>query len=107
MMASSEFFRAWATATAILMERDVEDTKEAAVTTTGTAEDDGARGDVVENRPADKLLKVERGWVMLRTKHMIVRLMNVHSAHDPMKQWTRMPTRILLPGNNSNNITGR
>ena len=47
------------------------DTEEAAITTTG-AEDNGAAEDIVKNRPADKLLKVERGWDVLRTKPAMV-----------------------------------
>ena len=67
-MAGSEFSRAWTTATAISRERDVADIEEAAVTTTGAADDDRAEEDEVRNRPADKLLKVEHGWDMLKTK---------------------------------------
>jgi len=67
MMAGSEFSRAWATATAISLEIDVVDIEEAAVTATGAADDDEAEEDEVRNRPADKLLKVERGWDMLKT----------------------------------------
>ena len=40
MMASSEFFNAWALATAILLERNEKDTEDAAVTTTEAAGDD-------------------------------------------------------------------
>ena len=60
-MAGSEFSDVRAMATAISMERDVEDTEDTVVTTTGAAEED-----VVENKPADKLLKVERGCDILR-----------------------------------------
>lgn len=54
MEADSEFSRVWAMPTAILLERDMEDTEEAAVTTTGRAEDDGAAEDLVKNRSADR-----------------------------------------------------
>ena len=68
MMAGSEFSRAWATATAISLEKDVADVEEAAVTTTGVADDDGAEEEEVKNRPAYMILKVERGWDMLEQK---------------------------------------
>ena len=45
MMTGSEFSRAWAVAFAISLEREVADTEEVAVTTTGAAEDDGAEED--------------------------------------------------------------
>lgn len=64
MMAGSELSRAWAMSTAILLERDMEDTEAAALTTTGATEDDGAAEDIVKNRPADRLLEVEHSWVM-------------------------------------------
>ena len=67
MMTGSEFSRAWATATAISLEKDVADVEEAAETTTGAADDGGATEEEGKNRPADRLLKVERGWDMLRT----------------------------------------
>ena len=71
-MAGREFSRVWATATEISLEKDVAYTEEAAVTIFGIAEEDGAEEDdaeedEVKNRPADKLLKVENGWEMLRT----------------------------------------
>jgi len=72
MEADSEFSRVWAMPTAILLERDMEDTEEVAVTTTGAAEDDGAAEDLVKNRPADRLLEVEHNWVMLRIKSIYV-----------------------------------
>lgn len=49
MMAGSESSNAWATATAISLEKDLEDTEDATVTTTWAAEDDGAKEDIVEN----------------------------------------------------------
>lgn len=49
MMAGIEFSRAWATATAISPERDVADTEEAVITTTGAIEDDEAEQDEVKN----------------------------------------------------------
>ena len=55
MEADSEFSRVWAMPTAILLERDMEDTEEATVTTTGRAEDDEAAEDFVKNRPAHRL----------------------------------------------------
>ena len=68
MMAGSEFSRAWATATAISLEKDVADVEEAAVTTTEAADGGGAAEEEVRNRPAERLLKVEHGWHVLRTK---------------------------------------
>ena len=67
-MAGSESSNAWATATAISLEKDLEDTEDATVTTTWAAEDDGAKEDIVENKPADKLLKVEFSCDILREK---------------------------------------
>ena len=67
MMAGSEFSRVLAAATAILLQKDVADVEEAAVTTTGAADDGGAMEEEVKNSPADRLLKVEHGWDMLRT----------------------------------------
>jgi len=52
---------------AILLERDMEGTEDATISTTGGAKDDGATEDVVKNRPANKLLKVECCLDMLRT----------------------------------------
>lgn len=91
-MAGREFSRVWATATEISLEKDVAYTEEAAVTIFGIAEEDGAEEDgaeedEVKNRPADKLLKVESGWEMLRTqKPTIVRSRKVRSAHEPAKR---------------------
>ena len=48
------------------------DIEEATITTTGAEDDDRAEEDQVKNRPADKLLKVERGWDVLRTKPAMV-----------------------------------
>ena len=89
MVASSEFSRRWAMAPAILLERDVEGTEDAAISTTGGGEDDGATEDVVKNRPANKLLKVECCWDMLRTKPMIARLINARSPHKPTERRTK------------------
>ena len=90
MMAGSEFSKAWATATAISLDIDVVDIDEAAVTITGAADDDRADDDEVKNRPADKLLKVERGWDILRTN----------------SERKRQPTPQPLE-KNPNNITGQ
>ena len=86
-MAGNKFCWVWATATEISLEKDVAYTEEAAVTIFGIAEEDGAEEDEVKNRPADKLLKVESGWKMLRTqKPTIVRSRKVRSAHEPAKR---------------------
>ena len=66
VIARSEFSKVWATATTISLKIDVADIEEAAVTTTRAADNDGANKDVVKNRPANKLLKVECGWYMLK-----------------------------------------
>lgn len=66
LMAGSEFSTDWATATAVSLDIDKADIDEAAVTITGAADDDWADEDEVENRPAEKLLKVEHGWDMLK-----------------------------------------
>ena len=63
---SHKFSNAWRTANAISLERDEEGTEDASVTKTGAAEDNGTEEDGVKNKPADKLLKVERGCVILR-----------------------------------------
>ena len=72
MEVDSEFSKVWAMSTAILLERDMEDTEGAAVTTTGAAKDDGAAEDLVKNRPADRLLEVEHNWVRLRIKSIYI-----------------------------------
>ena len=83
MMAGSEFSRVWASATEISLERDVAYTEEATVTTIGVAQDNGAKEDEVKNRPADRMLKVERGWEMLTKKPAILRSRKVRSPHEP------------------------
>ena len=87
MMAGSEFSRAWLTPTAILLERDVEDTEAPTATATGAAEDDGAAEDVVKNRPADRLSEVEHSWVTLMIKPAIVGSINryICSLTNPEK----------------------
>lgn len=85
MMAGSEFSRVWASATEISLERDVAYTEEATVTTIGVAQDNGAKEDEVKNRPADRMLKVERGWEMLTKKPAILRSRKVRSPHEPAK----------------------
>ena len=71
LMAGSEFSKAWATDTAVSLDIDKADIDEAAVTMTGAADDDGADDDEVENRPAEKLLTVERDWDILKTNSEI------------------------------------
>ena len=61
----------WGTDTTISLDIDVADIDEAAVTITGAADDDEADKDEVKNWPAEKLLKVERGWDMLKTNSEI------------------------------------
>lgn len=73
MMAGSEFSKVWGTDTTISLDIDVADIDEAAVTITGAADDDEADKDEVKNWPAEKLLKVERGWDMLKTNSEIKR----------------------------------
>ena len=86
-MAGNKFCWVWATATEISLEKDVAYTEEAAVTIFGIAEEDGAEEDEVKDRPTDKLLKVESGWEMLRTKNpAIVRSRMVCSPHEPAKR---------------------
>ena len=60
LMAGSEFSTDWATATAVSLDIDKADIDEAALTITGVADDDWADEDEVENRPAEKLLKIGR-----------------------------------------------
>ena len=90
MMAGSEFSRAWATATAISLEMYVAGIEEAAITTTGYADYDRADEDEVKNRPADRLLKIERDWDMLKTK----------------SEKKRQPAPQPI-GKTPNNVTGR
>ena len=59
MIAGNEFSSAWSIATAVLLEIDLADIEEATITTTGAAD---------KLEPADKLLKVESGWDMLKAK---------------------------------------
>jgi len=82
MRAGSEFSKAWATATALSLDIDVVDIDKATVTVTGVADNDRADEDEVKNRPADKLLKVERGWDILKTNSERKR----HWAPQPLEQ---------------------
>ena len=66
MMAGSEFSKAWTTATVLSLDIDVVDIDKATVTVTRAADNDRADEDEVKNRPADKLLKVKRGWDILK-----------------------------------------
>ena len=56
IMVGSEFSSAWAMATAILLEREVDAPVEAAVTATGTSEDGAVDEGAGKIMPADKLL---------------------------------------------------
>ena len=67
MMAGSKFSKAWTTATALSLDIDVVGIDKATVTVTRAADNDRADEDEVKNRPADKLLKVKRGWDILKT----------------------------------------
>ena len=82
MMAGSEFSKAWATTTALSLDIDVLDIYKAMVTVTGAADNDRADEDEVKNRPADKLLKVERGWDTLKTNSERKR----HRAPQPLEK---------------------
>ena len=72
MMAGSE----------LSLDVDVVDIDKATVTVTGAADNDRADEAEVKNRPADKLLKVERGWDILKTNSERKR----HRAPQPLEK---------------------
>lgn len=82
MMAGSEFSKAWATAPTLSLDIDVVDIDKATVTVIRAADNDRADEEEVKNRPADKLLKVERGWDILKTNSERKR----HRAPQPLEK---------------------
>lgn len=91
MMARSEFSKAWTTATALSLDIDVVNIDKATVTVTGAADNDRANEDEVKNRPADKLLKVEHGWDILKTNSERKR----HRAPQPLEKKSKQRNRPM------------